>query len=817
MASSKLILWLEEVDKSLLPLVGGKAAGLGELVKAGIPVPPGFVVTSEAYRIFVRETGLDKQIKRILEENIVQGKPQEYERASEIIRSKFMRTPMPPSIENAIKSAYYELAKRVGVEEPRVAVRSSATVEDLPEASFAGQQETYLNVVGADEVVLHVKKAWASLWTARALSYRDSLNIDHESALMAVIVQKMVNSRSSGVMFTIHPVTGERDKIVIESIWGLGEYIVGGKVTPDRFVVDKDTLSILEKRISKKVKALFYDPVSHSNVEVVLPETREELEKLAAERPAIAEMIARLGIKPGASSLSDDEVIELARLGVKVEEHFGRPMDIEWAVDADIEPPGNVFLLQARPETVWSKKEAMAQAKPEEVEEVKEGEILVRGIPASPGVASGRVKVALSVEEAAAKMEKGDVLVTRMTDPDWVPYMKLASAIVTDEGGMTAHAAIVARELGIPAVVGTGNATQVLKDDVIVTVDGSRGVVIYGKKVEEEKEEVAEKPAAELVVEAYPVTATKIYMNLGHPDEIDRYKHLPFDGIGLMRIEFIISSWIGYHPMYLIEQGRGVYFIDRLAEGIAKVASAIYPRPVVVRFSDFKSNEYRRLKGGEKYESLDERNPMIGWRGVSRYIHPRYEPAFRLEVRAIKKVRDEWGLKNVWVMFPFVRTTWELERALAIMEEEGLKRSNDFKVWIMVEVPSTVFLADEFAKMVDGFSIGSNDLTQLVLGADRDSGLLAKMGYLDERDPAVLRAMEMLIEAAHRNGVTASICGQGPSVYPELVEFLVRKGIDSISVNPDAVVRVRRQVASIEKRIMLEKLDEIAKRLGSLK
>ncbi len=817
MASSKLILWLEEVDKSLLPLVGGKAAGLGELVKAGIPVPPGFVVTSEAYRIFVRETGLDKQIKRILEENIVQGKPQEYERASEIIRSKFMRTPMPPSIENAIKSAYYELAKRVGVEEPRVAVRSSATVEDLPEASFAGQQETYLNVVGADEVVLHVKKAWASLWTARALSYRDSLNIDHESALMAVIVQKMVNSRSSGVMFTIHPVTGERDKIVIESIWGLGEYIVGGKVTPDRFVVDKNTLSIVEKRISKKAKALFYDPVSRSNVEVVLPETREELEKLAAERPAIAEMIARLGIKPGAPSLSDDEVVELARMGVKVEEHFGRPMDIEWAVDADIEPPGNVFLLQARPETVWSKKEAAAQAKPEEVEEVKEGEILVRGIPASPGVASGRVKVALSVEEAAAKMEKGDVLVTKMTDPDWVPYMKLASAIVTDEGGMTAHAAIVARELGIPAVVGTGNATQVLKDGMIVTVDGSRGVVIYGKKVEEEKEEVAEKPAAELVVEAYPVTATKIYMNLGHPDEIDRYKHLPFDGIGLMRIEFIISSWIGYHPMYLIEQGRGVYFIDRLAEGIAKVASAIYPRPVVVRFSDFKSNEYRRLKGGEKYESLDERNPMIGWRGVSRYIHPKYEPAFRLEVRAIKKVRDEWGLKNVWVMFPFVRTTWELERALAIMEEEGLKRSNDFKVWIMVEVPSTVFLADEFAKMVDGFSIGSNDLTQLVLGADRDSGLLAKMGYLDERDPAVLRAMEMLIEAAHRNGVTASICGQGPSVYPELVEFLVRKGIDSISVNPDAVVRVRRQVASIEKRIMLEKLEEIAKRLGSLK
>ena len=813
LASSKLILWLEDVDKSLLPLVGGKAAGLGELVKAGIPVPPGFVVTSEAYRIFVRETGLDKQIKRILDENIVQGKPWEYEKASEIIRSKFMRTPMPSSIENAIKSAYDELAKRVGVEEPRVAVRSSATVEDLPEASFAGQQETYLNVVGADEVVEHVKKAWASLWTARALSYRDSLNIDHESALMAVIVQKMVNSRSSGVMFTIHPVTGEKDKIVIESIWGLGEYIVGGKVTPDRFVVDKSTMKIVEKRVSRKTKALFYDPATRRNVEVVLPETKEELEKLAAEMPAVAEMIVKLGIKPGAASLTDDEVIELARMGVAVENYFNRPMDIEWAVDADIEPPGNVFLLQARPETVWSKREKPEESVREE-EGIKEGEVLVRGIPASPGVASGRVKVALTVEEAAAKMEKGDVLVTKMTDPDWVPYMKMASAIVTDEGGMTAHAAIVARELGIPAVVGTGEATQVLKDGMVVTVDGSRGLVLYGRVAQEERKEEV-KPAAEVLVEAYPVTATKIYMNLGHPDEIDRYAHLPFDGIGLMRIEFIISSWIGYHPMYLIEQGRGVYFIDKLAEGIAKVASAIYPRPVVVRFSDFKSNEYRRLKGGEKYEDLNERNPMIGWRGVSRYIHPKYEPAFRLEVRAIKKVRDEWGLNNVWVMFPFVRTTWELERALAIMEEEGLRRSNDFKVWIMVEVPSTVFLADEFARMVDGFSIGSNDLTQLVLGADRDSGLLAKMGYLDERDPAVLKAIEMLIDAAHRNGVTASICGQGPSVYPELVEFLVRKGIDSISVNPDAVVRVRRQVASVEKRLMLERLEEIARKLGS--
>ncbi|MCE4612075.1 MAG: pyruvate, water dikinase [Desulfurococcales archaeon] len=816
--AEKLIVWLDEIGKDDLILVGGKAAGLGELIKAGIPVPPGFVVTSEAYKSFIYETGIAGYIKYIIEEKITTGAPKEYEEASELIRSKFIRTPVPPRIRKSIIDAYRELARRIGVEEPRVAVRSSATVEDLPEASFAGQQETYLNVRGEDEVVEHVKKVWASLWTARALSYRDSLNIEHESALMAVIVQKMVNSRSSGVMFTVHPVTGEPDKIVIESIWGLGEYIVGGKVTPDRFVVDKKTLEVIERKISEKKKALFYDEARGGNVEVELPRTSEELENLRRSYPGIAEIIAKAGVKPEAPSLTEEEVKTLARLAIKVENHFGKPMDIEWAVDMDLNYPESILIVQARPVTaLGGSKEEVS----EEAEGVKVGEVLVRGVPASPGVASGAVKVALTVEEAAKKMGKGDVLVTKMTDPDWVPYMKMASAIVTDEGGMTAHAAIVARELGIPAVVGTGNATQVLKDGMVVTVDGSRGVVYYGKIAEEKEEKVEAKaeavavaaPPAEVLVNLYPVTATKIYMNLGHPDEIDRYKDLPFDGIGLMRIEFIISSWIGYHPMYLIEQGRGVFFVDKLAEGIAKVASAIYPRPVVVRFSDFKTNEYRRLKGGEKYETIDERNPMIGWRGVSRYIHPNYEPAFRLEVRAIKKVRDEWGLKNVWVMFPFVRTTWELKKALRIMEEEGLERGKDFQVWIMVEVPSTVILADEFAKMVDGFSIGSNDLTQLVLGADRDSGLLAKMGYFDERDPAVLRAIEMLIEKAHANGVTVSICGQAPSVYPEIVEFLVRKGIDSISVNPDAVVRVRRLVASIERKLMLERLEELERRL----
>ncbi|MCE4618102.1 MAG: pyruvate, water dikinase [Desulfurococcales archaeon] len=808
-AKKNYVLWLDEIDKSLHEKVGGKAVGLGEMIKAGIPVPPGFVITADAYKDFILETGIAGFIKHVLEETIVSGKPEEYEKASELIRSKFMRTPMPHKIRDAIIKAYIELARKVGVETPRVAVRSSATVEDLPEASFAGQQDTYLNVEGAEEVVEHVKRAWGSLWTARALSYRDSLNVSHEQAYMAVIVQKMVNSRSSGVAFTIHPVTGDEDKIVIESAWGLGEFIVQGTVTPDSFTVDKETLEIIEKRISRKEKALFFDPKTRTNVEIKLPENDDELEALKERYPEIAEMIEKYAMFPETQSLTEDEVKKIAELAKKVEDHFGRHMDIEWAIDADIGSPEGIFLVQARPETVWSRRKD-SETSTEEVEAVKEGEVLVRGVPASPGVAVGKVKVALTVEEAARKMEKGDILVTKMTDPDWVPYMKIAAAIVTDEGGMTAHAAIVARELGIPAVVGTGNATKVLQDNQLVTVDGSRGVVYSGKVVEEK----AEKPAApatfpaEILVNLYPVTATKIYMNLGQPDEIDRYKDLPFDGIGLMRIEFIISSWIRYHPLYLIEQGRGVYFVDKLAEGIAKVASAIYPRPVVVRFSDFKTNEYKRLIGGEKYEDLDERNPMIGWRGVSRYITPKFEPAFRLEVRAIKKVREEWNLKNVWVMFPFVRTTWELEKALKILEDEGLYRDRDFKVWIMVEVPSTVLLADEFAKMVDGFSIGSNDLTQLVLGADRDSALLAKLGYFDERDPAVLKAIKMIIDAAHRNGITASICGQAPSVYPELVEFLVRNGIDSISVNPDAVIRTRRLVAGIEKKIILERLHD---------
>ncbi|HIQ10904.1 MAG TPA: phosphoenolpyruvate synthase [Pyrodictium sp.] len=800
----KLIAWIEEVSSKDTLLVGGKGANLGELASAGIPVPPGFIVTSLAFKKFLEESGLKDKIFSMLEKLDVNN-TQELEETSKKIRELIMQTPMPEYIEKAIREAYRELSRRLGLENPLVAVRSSATAEDLPEASFAGQQETYLNVSGEDEVVEKVKACWASLYTARAIFYRVQHGISHEKALMAVVVQKMVNARSAGVMFTVHPVTGDRSKIVIESSWGLGESVVGGKVTPDEFVVDKETLKIVEKQINEKKIAIVYDPQKKANVVIELPPEKAK-----------------------APSLNDEEVIELAKYGVKIEQHYNSPMDIEWAIDKDLEFPKNIFIVQARHETVWSVKrksvaeEARVEGEVEEEIPLEKAEILVRGLPASPGIATGVAKVILDPHsKEAMEFKKGEILVTKMTDPDWVPLMKKAAAIVTDEGGMTSHAAIVSRELGIPAIVGTREATKKIKSGMVVTVDARRGIVYKGKvAIERRTESMAKAEVAvalpthleETLKEIYPVTATKIYMNLGEPTAIDKYLDLPFDGIGLMRIEFIISEWVGYHPLYLIEIGKPDLFVDKLAEGIARVASAIYPRPVVVRFSDFKSNEYRGLKGGEKYEPI-ERNPMIGWRGVSRYIHPKYEKAFRLEVRAIKKVRDEMGLKNVWVMLPFVRTTWEVERVLEIMAEEGLERGKDFKVWIMAEVPSVAILIDEFAKLVDGFSIGSNDLTQLVLGVDRDSELLAEAGYFDERDPAVLRAIEMIIDGAHRYGRTVSICGQAPSVYPEIVEFLVRKGIDSISVNPDAVIQTRRLVASIERKIMLERLAKLEKKL----
>jgi len=775
---------LKNVKKEMVSIAGGKGANLGELISLGVRVPPGFVITSYAYKYFIEYNKLYDKIKEILESENLDSE-EGAERASEKIKSLILSSPIPPDLQQAILSYYDSLVKLVG-KEVLVAVRSSATAEDIEEASFAGQQDTYLNV-SREELLSAVKKVWASLYSTRAIVYRKSKGIDQLSVSMAVVVQKMVNSRSAGVMLTLHPANGDKNYIVIESNWGLGETVVGGKVTPDEIVIEKSTLKIVEKRVSHKVIKIVYNQQTKSN-----------------------EVIELRGQEADTISISDEEAVELAKMALKIEEHYKRPMDIEWAIDADLKFPDNIFIVQARPETYWSSKKQVQ----EKVQAVEVGKVLARGLPASPGIAFGKARIILDVKQAK-DFQKGDILVTKMTDPDWVPIMKIASAIVADEGGMTSHAAIVSRELGIPAVVGTGNATKVIKDGQEITVDAMRGIVYEGRVgFEEEKEQQVTQPTTgvsglsrDVILSLYPVTATKIYMNLGQPDVIHKYLDLPFDGIGLMRIEFIVSEWIKYHPLYLIKIGKPELFVDKLAEGIAMVASAIYPRPVVVRFSDFKSNEYKRLQGGEEFEP-EERNPMIGWRGVSRYISPQYEPAFRLEVRAIRKVREEMGLKNVWVMFPFVRTTWELEKAIRIMEDEGLRRSSEFKVWIMAEVPSVVMLADKFAQIIDGFSIGSNDLAQLMLGVDRDSDLLARMGYYDERDPAVLEGIKKLIRVAHKYGRTVSICGQAPSVYPEIVEFLVRQGIDSISVNPDAVINVRRQVASVEQKIILEKLND---------
>ncbi|EWG07031.1 MAG: phosphoenolpyruvate synthase [Candidatus Aramenus sulfurataquae] len=757
----------------MIDIAGGKGANLGELVSFGIRVPPGFIITSKAYYYFISHNNLNTKIKEILDQE------KDVEEASKRIKELILKSKIPEDLEQAILSAYDELAKRVGTE-ILVAVRSSATAEDLENASFAGQQDTYLNVT-RPELLNNVKMVWASLFNARAIEYRRAKGIDVEKVGIAVVVQKMVNSRSAGVMFTLHPANGDRNFIVIESSWGLGEAVVGGKVTPDEIVIEKSTLRIVEKRTSHKTLKIYYDRVQKRNVEVEVK--GEEADRI---------------------SLTDEEAIELAKLALKIEEHYGRPMDIEWAIDADMKFPDNVFIVQARAETFWSSKPKAQQEKEVEVPERK---VLVKGLPASPGIASGRARILLDVKDAK-DFQKGDILVTKMTDPDWVPIMKIASAIVTDEGGITSHAAIVSRELGIPAVVGTKEGTKVIKDGQDITVDATRGVVYEGRIV---TEKVEEKPATaqglsrDILLSLYPVTGTKIYMNLGQPDVIEKYVDLPFDGIGLMRIEFIVSEWIRYHPLYLIKIGKPEEFVNKLAEGVARVASAIYPRPVVVRFSDFKTNEYKGLIGGEEFEP-EERNPMLGWRGVSRYISPQYEPAFRLEVRAIKKVREEMGLNNVWVMFPFVRTLTELRKAMKIMEDEGLERGKNFKVWVMAEVPSVIMLADEFSRLVDGFSIGSNDLAQLTLGVDRDSEILARTGYYDERDPAVLRSMRKLIRVAHKYGRTVSICGQAPSVYPEVTEFLVKEGIDSVSVNPDAVISTRRLVASIEQKLMLQGL-----------
>jgi len=790
----KRILWFDELGKGDIPLVGGKNANLGEMLRAGIPVPPGFAITAEAYREFITETGIAEKIYKIIEETVTApNDPKQYEEASKKVRQLIEATPMPDTIEKAIRTAYNELDKRTKASEVFVAVRSSATAEDLPDASFAGQQETYLNVKGADELVQKTVKCWSSLFTPRAIFYRTQKGFKHENVLISVGVQKMVNAKVAGVTFTINPVTGESNQIVIEANWGLGESVVSGSVTPDNYVVDKNTLKIIEKRIAKKTVEYVPDPETGKTIHAQVDAERQEV-----------------------PCLTDEEVVKLAEIAKRIEEHYGKPQDIEWAIDRDLPFPENIFIVQSRPETIWSLKEKLpteAPKPPALPERPMEMKVVTKGIAAGKrGIGAGVAKVVFTPEDASKVMKKGDILVTTMTNPDYVPYMRMAGAIVTDKGGVTCHAAIVSRELGIPCIVGAENATKVMNTGEEYTVDSRSGVVYEGilPMAEKSVTPTAVAPGATMLSSA-PVTATKIYLNLGVPEKIQDYKHLPFDGIGLMRIEFILASYIGEHPLYLLETGQADTFVNKLAEGIATVARAIQPKPVVVRFSDFKTNEYRELKGGEKYEIV-EANPMLGWRGASRYISQWYEKAFRLECKAIRKCREEWGLQNVWVMLPVIRTVWEAKRCLEIMKDEGLERTRDFQIWFMAETPAIAILADEFSKLCDGFSIGSNDMTQGVLMIDRDSERLGLMGYFDERDPAVERIIAHLIKVAHQHGVTVSICGEGPSNLPDFAEFLVRCGIDSISVNADAVISTRQLVASLEQKILLERLAEMRRK-----
>ncbi len=768
------IRWFEELDRDDVAEVGGKGANLGEMTRAGLPVPPGFVVTVEAFRRFQEATGLDREAERRLSGLDVDDS-EALNEAAEALQEAVRRGEVPGDVRREIEEAYGELASREGVEDPAVAVRSSATVEDTAQYSFAGMFQSFLNVRGADALVERVRDCWASSYGARVLFYRIKQGIGTDAAL-AVVVQKMVDSAKAGVLFTVDPATNDPDRLVIEAAWGLGEVVVGGEVNPDRYEVEKDTLATV-RMIGQKDVMLVRDEETGENVRVELPEE-----------------------KATAPVLTADEVRELAELGMRDEAHYGVPQDAEWAIE-----DGRVYLVQTRPVTTLQERQA---ARPATVR----GQVLLSGLGASPGVASGTVRV-LSSPKEGGKLREGEVLVTSRTAPDWVPLMRRAAAIVTDSGGMTSHAAIVSRELGIPCIVGTREATRVLEDGMAVTVNARDGTVVAGEEASAAAgaapgpdgarpvaEEAAEEGgAAEQAPTASPVTATRLYVNLAEPDRAEAVAALPVDGVGLVRAEFMILSALdGQHPRLLLEEGRGDEFVERLARDLLVIARAFHPRPVIYRTTDFKTNEFRNLEGGERFES-EEDNPMLGYRGCFRYIH---EPdLFALELRVIERVRAEFD--NLHVMIPFVRTGWEFRECRRLIDESGLARDRRLQLWVMAEVPSIVSWLEEYVRLgVTGVSIGSNDLTQLVLGVDRDSEVVAPV--YDERDRAVLDAIHAIIRECRRLGITSSICGQAPSVYPDYAERLVEWGIDSISVNPDAVESARRHIARAERRLMVE-------------
>ena len=797
---NKYIRWFEDLSSKDVALVGGKNASLGEMIRMigemtsmlkdeAIRVPDGFATTAEAYWKFLEANDLKAKIGSYLEE-MKNGK-RSLEKTGKSIRDLFLKGDFTKEIAEAIQNAYHKLCERYHTDEVDVAVRSSATAEDLPEASFAGQQETFLNVSGVEELLEACRKCYASLFTDRAISYREEKGFDHMKVALSVGVQKMVRSdkAGAGVMFSIDTETGFPNVVVINASWGLGENVVQGTVTPDEYTVFKPLLKqkgirpIIEKTMGTKEKKLVYAR-GGSKPTKNIDTSREERRSFV---------------------LNDEEILKLARWASTIEDHYKKPMDIEWAKDGET---GDIFIVQARPETVQSQKVADSL----KTYRLKEkGKKLLTGLSVGQAIAAGEVCRIKSAENIS-QFKEDSILVTEMTDPDWVPIMKRARGIVTDYGGRTCHAAIVSRELGIPAIVGTGEATEVLKDGQEITIscaEGDQGYVYEGILKFEE---------TEVNLKKVPKTKIRIMMNIASPAAAFRWWRLPCEGIGLARMEFIINNIIKIHPMALVrfddledkeaykqiqELTRGYedkteYFVDRLAQGIAKIAASQYPEPVIVRMSDFKTNEYANLIGGKAFE-YEEENPMLGFRGASRYYSERYREGFALECRAIKRVRKEIGLKNVIIMIPFCRTVEEADKVLEVLKENGLERGKDeLQVYVMCEIPSNVILAEEFAKRFDGFSIGSNDLTQLVLGVDRDS---AELSYLfDERNEAVKKMIRDLIKAAHKAGRKVGICGQAPSDYPDFAAFLVKAGIDSISLNPDSIVEVKQYIAKVKKR-----------------
>ncbi len=785
------VIWFEELGRGDVAVVGGKNASLGEMVRnlggKGVSVPPGFATTADAYWRFIEANGLKEAITAVLN-HLASGKSTLAE-AGSAIRHAILQGDWPADIGQSIEEAYHELCRRSGRAEVDVAVRSSATAEDLPDASFAGQQETFLNIRGDTALLDACRRCYASLFTDRAISYRQTKGFDHLKVALSIGVQRMVRSDrgGAGVMFSIDTETGFRDVVLIDAAWGLGENVVQGAVDPDEYEVFKPLLDqpqllpIVEKKLGAKERKMIY----------------------AAEGGRTTRNVPTSKQERGAFVLSDDEIVKLARWADVIERHYGRPMDMEWAKDGET---GEMFIVQARPETVQSRQ---TDAALRSYRIVSKGRKLLSGLSVGNAVVSGRVCLIESAEEIARFVD-GSILVTGTTDPDWVPIMKRAAAIVTDHGGRTSHAAIVSRELGLPAVVGTSQATHVLHDEQEITVscaEGSEGFVYEGR---------AEYEVDELSLDKLPTTHTKVMLNMANPAAAFRWWRLPADGVGLARMEFVVSNHVKVHPMALVRfdqlkdedakraiaeltagyDDKTEYFVDRLSRGLARIAASQFPKPVIIRMSDFKTNEYAGLIGGAQFEPKEE-NPMIGFRGASRYYSPRYREGFALECRAILRLRETLGFTNIIPMIPFCRTVGEADRVLAVMAENGLKRGEKgLQIYVMCEIPSNVILAKAFAERFDGFSIGSNDLTQLTLGVDRDSEALAEL--FDERDAAVKWMIERVIREAHEVGAKVGLCGQAPSDDPSFAEFLVACGIDSVSVSPDSFVAVKKRVAAAE-------------------